>query len=567
MTKIMLLKSSAGFLSGFTTKFYRNLTENFKLIMKILDIRLKNLNSLKGEWHIDLTGNAFADGIFAVTGPTGAGKTTIFDAVCLALYGMTPRLGKISGQNNEIMSRGTSECYAQVAFETDKGRFTARWSQTRSGKRGKGKLQTYNHKLDAEDKPLTSGIKETADKIAELTGMNFKQFSQAMMLQQGGFDAFLNADKKERAQVLESVTGIEIYGEISQRVFQRSKDEAIALKEIESKLEDKQKYILDSDKLNSELNENTARINKLETELKDIKAAKDWLSDIAKRENDLEQNKIKIKAQQKRLDEFKLNREKLERAESAVSIEAHYTELKSERAAFKTSQDLCEKILNNINQCKKKLFDINGKKLPELQKFLRDEMHGLDLQEHPDVIKAKIFAAISKFDNAYKDKQKLSGECKDTESKLKQARADLQKILKARGSARNEMDEALSESRKISDEIINFRARTAEAVLAEERIKLKAGDPCPLCGSLEHPAARHLKTSSDKAAELFKTTEMLEKKFKQAQRNYEEAKNKFDELDKKYNAVSDSERTLSGALEKIKSDMQGKSDELDACHD
>ena len=534
--------------------------------MKVLDIRLKNLNSLKGEWHIDLTGNSFADGIFAITGPTGAGKTTIFDAVCLALYGMTPRLGKISGRNNEIMSRGTSECYAQVIFETDNGRFTARWSQTRSSKRSKGKLQTYNHKLDAEEKPLTSGIKETADKIVELTGMNFKQFSQAMMLQQGGFDAFLNADKNERAQVLESVTGIEIYGEISQRVFQRSKDEARALKEIESKLEDKQKYILDSDKLNSELNENIARINKLETEHKDIKAAKDWLSDIAKLENDLEQNKFKIKAQQKRLDEFKLKREKLERAESAASIEANYTELKSERSAFKKSQELGEKILNDINTCKKKLFDINGKKLPELKKSLRDEMRDLDLQENPDVIKAKIFAAISKFDNAYKDKQRLDGECKDTELKLNQARADLQKFLNARDSARIEMDKALSESSKISDEIIKFRTRTAEAVLAEERIKLKAGEPCPLCGSLEHPAARHVKTSSDKAAELFKTTEMLEKNFKQAQRKYEEAKNKFDELDKKYNAVSDSERTLSGALEKIKSDMQGKSDELDACH-
>lgn len=237
--------------------------------------------------------------------------------------------------------------------------------------------------------------------------------------------------------------------------------------------------------------------------------------------------------------------------ESAASIEAHYTELKSERIAFKKSQESCEKILNNINKCKKELFDINGKKLPELQKFLRYEMHDLDLQEHPDVIKAKIFAAASKCENAYKDKQKLAVECEDTELKLNQARADLQKFLNAIDSARSEMDEALSKSRKISDEIINFRARTAEAVLAEERIKLKAGDPCPLCGSLEHPAARHLKTSSDKAAELFKTTEMLEKNFKQAQRKYEEAKNKFDALDNKYNNAVSSERALSGPTENL----------------
>ncbi|MBQ7665271.1 MAG: AAA family ATPase, partial [Synergistaceae bacterium] len=83
--------------------------------MKILDIRFKNLNSLRGEWHIDLQNSAYVnDGIFAITGPTGAGKTTIFDAVCLALYSQTHRLGRITGQSNEIMSKHTNECYAQV---------------------------------------------------------------------------------------------------------------------------------------------------------------------------------------------------------------------------------------------------------------------------------------------------------------------------------------------------------------------------------------------------------------------------------------------------------------------
>ena len=83
--------------------------------MKILELRFKNLNSLYGEWLIDFTDPEYvSNGIFALTGPTGAGKSTILDAICLALYGATPRLGKITKSGNEIMSRQTGECYAEV---------------------------------------------------------------------------------------------------------------------------------------------------------------------------------------------------------------------------------------------------------------------------------------------------------------------------------------------------------------------------------------------------------------------------------------------------------------------
>ena len=84
--------------------------------MKILTLRLKNLNSLKGEWKIDFTAAPFnANGLFAITGPTGAGKTTLLDAICLALYHRTPRMSSLSSQN-EIMTRSTSECLAEVEF-------------------------------------------------------------------------------------------------------------------------------------------------------------------------------------------------------------------------------------------------------------------------------------------------------------------------------------------------------------------------------------------------------------------------------------------------------------------
>src|SRR5665647_187793 len=103
--------------------------------MKILQLRFKNLNSLIGEWEIDFTSPQYvSEGIFAISGPTGAGKSTILDAICLALYGRTPRLDKISVSTNEIMSRKTGECFAEVVFESQKGKFRTTWSQMKARK-------------------------------------------------------------------------------------------------------------------------------------------------------------------------------------------------------------------------------------------------------------------------------------------------------------------------------------------------------------------------------------------------------------------------------------------------
>ena len=96
--------------------------------MRILAVRLRNLNSLAGTWVIDFTAPEYtASGIFAITGPTGAGKSTILDAICLALFARTPRLGHISKGSNEIMSRRTGDCFAEVEFETRRGRFRCHW--------------------------------------------------------------------------------------------------------------------------------------------------------------------------------------------------------------------------------------------------------------------------------------------------------------------------------------------------------------------------------------------------------------------------------------------------------
>ena len=101
--------------------------------MIIQKLRFANLNSLQGEWEIDFTRPEYlSDGLFAITGPTGSGKSTILDAICLALYGQTPRLGRITKSSNEIMSRHAGDCFAEVTFTTASGAYRCHWSQHRS---------------------------------------------------------------------------------------------------------------------------------------------------------------------------------------------------------------------------------------------------------------------------------------------------------------------------------------------------------------------------------------------------------------------------------------------------
>jgi exonuclease SbcC len=204
--------------------------------MKILALRLKNLNSLKGEWKIDFERAPFKDNaLFAITGPTGAGKSTLLDAICLALYHETPRLKNISASSNEIMTRHTADCLAEVDFEVKGQRYRAFWSQRRARDKADGALQSPKVELARADGViLTSQSNEKLKQIESITGLDFARFTKSVMLAQGGFAAFLNASGNERAELLEELTGTEIYGRISVRVFEKARDAREAVKRLDA---------------------------------------------------------------------------------------------------------------------------------------------------------------------------------------------------------------------------------------------------------------------------------------------------------------------------------------------
>lgn len=224
--------------------------------MKILSIKGKNLASLEGEFVIDFENGAIGRaGLFAITGPTGAGKSTILDALCVALFDKTPRLsrsgGALIGRAGEddagklnssdvrsLLRRGTGSGYAEVVFMGHDGsRYQSRWTVRRARDAANGRFQQQNIVLrNLDTGQVLGGTKtETLDRVEELVGLTYEQFCRSVLLAQGEFAAFLRAGEKERSELLERITGTEIYGMLSTAAYRRAREEEQNLKQLEDR--------------------------------------------------------------------------------------------------------------------------------------------------------------------------------------------------------------------------------------------------------------------------------------------------------------------------------------------
>lgn len=222
--------------------------------MKLHTITLKNLNSLYGEHRIDLHQDLGRSPLFMILGPTGAGKSTILDAVCLALFGQTPRLVHRRGQAHTdarlIMSQGCGECLASVEFskrvEGALRRYRATWRCHRSRHSPAGRLQPAERTLldvTAEHQPeilIDAGtaraqVQEGFEAVLE--GMTVDDFKRSMLLAQGQFAAFIQANQAERVAILERLTSTERYQQLSQRAKERSDEAAQRRRLLEQRAE------------------------------------------------------------------------------------------------------------------------------------------------------------------------------------------------------------------------------------------------------------------------------------------------------------------------------------------
>ncbi len=258
--------------------------------MKILCLRFRNIHSLKGNHQIDFTKPPLSNaGLFAITGPTGAGKSTILDVITLALFNKIPRFAtkgteSISKTDIEktgsVMTHFTDDAYAEIEYECKNIVYRSRWSISRART---GNLRDYEMELaTVADKNLFDLKKsEVPSKNEEILGLKYEQFIRSIVLSQGDFARFLKSDDKERARLLENITDSRIYREIGIRVFEKARSYEDELKNLRmqsgmiSRLTDE----IVTEKQDALL-QNATKLNKLNT---DIETQAQLLSQMEKK--------------------------------------------------------------------------------------------------------------------------------------------------------------------------------------------------------------------------------------------------------------------------------------------
>ncbi|WP_333665040.1 SbcC/MukB-like Walker B domain-containing protein [Desulfobacter postgatei] len=232
------------------------------------------------------------------------------------------------------MSRQTGECFAEVTFETQSGRYRCHWSQHRARKKPDGELQASKHEIaDADSGEIfESKIRGVADQIESATGMDFDRFTRSMLLAQGGFTAFLQAASDDRAPILEQITGTEIYSRISIRVHERRRGEREKLNLLQAEtagiviLEPEQEQ-----EIGQALETNQKEETDFAAKSAETGKAIAWLTTIDGLKKEIINLADEAGKLQGDIEAFKPDHEKLGRALSAASLDGAYATLTATR--------------------------------------------------------------------------------------------------------------------------------------------------------------------------------------------------------------------------------------------
>lgn len=525
--------------------------------MRPLKITMSAFGPYAGEVTLDMQ-KLGKSGIYLITGDTGAGKTTVFDAISYALY------GEASGnyrENTTLRSKYASAdtpTFVELEFEYNNEiyKINRNPEYPRPNKRGEGfTKQSANAELVMPDGSVITKIKEVSAKVEEIIGINKNQFSQIAMIAQGDFRKLLNCETNERSKIFRKIFKTEPYHNIEIKLsslfnelkrnrekeksgieqyinqlkcnendtlsleLERAKSGDVLIEDViklagEIINKDTLEYTKTQKNIES-INEEIEKINsniklyeKQEATKKAYAKASAQLEELKTKRNDCEKAYKSAEAQRERLDDLT---RKINLINSKMP---KYDELKSLEDSINERAQSFEKS-NNLLKLKQQEITLLEKEFDEKSKAL-EEVKGADLLVQKLNVQKE---EIKKKAEALKELKIEIDRCKTEQKNLKNAQSFAKSALDEYGALENEYNQ-------IYIAFFNEQA----GIIADE---LKDGEPCPVCGSTSHPNLARKSENAPSQADVESAQNLVKKAQEKADKARDTAsalKSRFDEI-------------------------------------
>ena len=524
--------------------------------MKILVIRGKNLASLEKEFEVDFTAEPLKSaGIFAITGSTGSGKSTLLDTLCLALFDASPRTSRASENvpiqdvgdktinqrdSRNILRRGATEGYAEVEFiSLSSDIFRARWSVRRARNKIDGSIQSseirlYNISKEKEEQ----GVKtELLAKISELIGLSFEQFTRSVLLAQGDFATFLKAKQTEKAELLEKLTGTDIYSRISIAIYEKAKSAETEWSIVNERI--KGTELLPDEQVKSyesERNGVQQELSVLKTDCESLLAQIKWIEHKDNIVNEIKQAEESFLSAQKTIKDAAKQFEYIAQIESVQeirdtfgvlkNINAQLAEYKKNLLEYEKQREENTKLLSDaqkvFSECEKeqeRLLEKQREITPQIIKARELDIRIKAANASTEDAQKEFAIAKTTFEKTEKNIAAIKNAVKQSENMLSSTnewfaanknyeniapRTELLINLAADAQTAHEQKEQNKKTLASNNSLLEANIKQLESLkqeaerlsnllpseIASLREKLTEGEPCPVCGSTHHPAAK-----------------------------------------------------------------------------
>lgn len=533
--------------------------------MRPLKITMSAFGPYAGKVTLDMQ-KLGKSGIYLITGDTGAGKTTVFDAISYALY------GEASGnyrENTTLRSKYASAdtpTFVELEFEYNNEiyKINRNPEYPRPNKRGEGfTKQSANAELVMPDGSVITKIKEVSAKVEEIIGINKNQFSQIAMIAQGDFRKLLNCETNERSKIFRKIFKTEPYHNIEIKLsslfneLKRNREkEKSGIEQYINQLKCNENDTLsleleraksgdvlieDVIKLAGEIiNKDTLEYTKTQKNIESINEEIEKINSNIKLYENQEATKKAYAEASAKLEELKTKRNDCEKAYKSAEAQRErlddltrkinlinskmpkYDELKSLENSINERTQSFEKS-NNLLKLKQQEITLLEKEIDEKSKAL-EEVKGADLLAQKLTVQKE---EINKKAEALKELKTEIDRCKTEQKNLKNAQSFAKSALDEYGALENEYNQIY---------IAFFKEQAG--IIADE---LKDGEPCPVCGSTSHPNLARKSENAPSQADVESAQNLVKKAQEKADKARDTAsalKSKFDEISANVKSVA-----------------------------